>query len=550
MLVLLAALLGLVAVGGPAGSSGADPGPPDRGSGGPGAVVRTDLGLVRGRVAEDHVTYSGIPYAAPPVGERRWAPPSRPRPWSGVRDATAPGSPCPQLGSGEDGSPVVVGEEDCLYVNVTAPRRAGRSGGDGGRGRLPVMVWVHGGGSTSGAGSEFDGARLATGGDVVVVTLNYRLGALGFLSSPALDGRGRTSGNHGIEDQRAALRWVQRNVASFGGDPGNVTLFGQSSGARTVCAHLASPGSQGLYAKAITQSGACATALVTKDVADERGERAAAALGCTAPDPGAVAACLRSRPVADLLRLFRDARPPVTGEYRDQPWQPVVGTPVLPRQPIEALERGAAADVPLLVGANRDEMRPFVGFEWDAVGNPLTVEGYEAQIADAFGADAEAVLAEYPAAAYPSPALALATVLSDWGGSIGTCPVLRTAEVAARHGRVFAYELAEESPEVYQGFPLGAYHGWDLPFLWDLSLANGGYPPLDEGERALSDRMIGWWTAFAHGGDPNGDSDGGGAEWPRFRPGDGTVLSLAAGPGGVAPVDFAAAHHCEFWSGL
>jgi para-nitrobenzyl esterase len=546
--VLLCALLGLVAVGGPAGSSDAS-GPSGPSDGGPpGEIVRTDLGRVRGRVAADHVTYAGIPYAAPPVGERRWAPPARPSPWSGVRDATAPASLCAQSSYGEDGTPIVVGDEDCLYLNVTVPRDAGR--------RLPVMVWVHGGGSRSGGGSQYDGARLAAGGDVVVVTVNFRLGPLGFLSSEALDG----SGNFGIQDQQAALRWVQRNADRFGGDPGNVTLFGQSSGGRNVCAHLASPGSRGLFARAILQSGPCATEVVTKDVADERGARVAAELGCTDPasatEAGAVADCLRSRPVADVVGVLPGERPPVTGEYRDEPWQPVAGTPVLPRQPIEALRRGSAAGVELMIGANRDDIRPFVGFEWDAGGTPLTVERYESLVAEAFGADAPAVLSRYPADAYPSPVLALSTVLSDWGGYLGSCPVLWGAEAAARHSRVFAYEFAEDSGEVYGGFPLGAYHGWDLPFLWDVSIPGSQYPELDAGQRELSERMIGWWTAFARHGDPNraagsGSSGGSaGPEWPRFRPGSDTVLSLAAGPGGVAPVDFAAAHRCDFWSSL
>ena len=510
----------------------------DGGGGGAGAtLVRTDAGWVRGEASEGHVTFSGIPYAAPPVGERRWAPPAAAAPWRGVRDATAPGATCPQGSYGPDG-PVVSGAEDCLYLNVTAPRSGGRHGG-----RRPVIVWLHGGGFRSGAGSEYDGARLATAGDVVVVTVNSRLGALGYLSSPALDAEGHTSGNYGLEDQAAALRWVRRNAAGFGGDPGNVTLAGESSGGRSVCAHLASPASAGLFHRAIIQSGPCVD-LVTKPVADERGARVADELGCgTTGTSGAgaadVAACLRERPVADLLRTLPGVGAPVNDEYADEPWQPVIGTPTLPHQPLDAIAAGSSAGVPLLVGANRDEMRSFVGFAFD---EPLTADGYRAQVTEAFGADAEAVLARYPVEAYPSPTLALATVLGDWGGGVGSCPVLEGAEVVSAHADTFAYELLEDSGLVIDGFPLGAYHGWDLPFLFDVSIPGSQYPELTPAQRRLSAAMVDHWARFARTGDPNRP---GRPVWPEFGR-TGTVLGLAADA--VAPTPFATTHRCDFWA--
>jgi len=522
------------------------------------AVVRTEAGLVRGRTDGGHLDFQGIPYAAPPVGEGRWAPPRRPRSWSGVRDATTPGNVCAQPGYLPDGTPTVTGAEDCLYLNVTTPTTptpAAAAAATRARGRrLPVMVWLHGGGFVSGAGTEYDGARLAEAGNVMVVTVNYRLGPLGFLSTPALDGEGergrdrQQSGNYGLQDQQAALRWVERNAARFGGDPGNVTIFGQSAGSITVCAHLASPGSRGLYDKAIAQSGSCANDFVTKPVADERGRGTTTALGCddagAGVDSRAVAACLRERPVADVLATT-PPQGPVTDERADRPWLPVVGTSVLPRQPIDALARGSAADVPLMVGSTQQEMWSFVGFRYDAGGRPLTVAAYEAVIADTFGPDAADVLARYPASAHPSPAQALATVLTDWGRQIGACPVLETARVAARQAPVFAYELTEDSGEVYEGFPLGAYHSWDLPFLWDLSIPDSAYPELTPSQRALSERMVGLWTTFAHTGDPNAR---GSDDWPRFDPAVDSVLSLAAGEGGIAPAPFAAPHQCTFWS--
>jgi para-nitrobenzyl esterase len=507
-----------------------------------GALVRTDAGWVRGHVAAQDVTFSGIPYAAPPVGERRWTPPLPARPWRGVRDATVPGSPCPRLGSDSgsgSGQPVtVVGDEDCLYLNVTVPRGA-RPGA-----RLPVMVWVHGGEFASGAGSEYDGSRLATAGDVIVVTVNYRLGPLGFLASPVLDAEGHPSGNYGLQDQAAALRWVRRNAVRFGGDPRSVTLFGQSAGARSVCAHLAAPDSRGLFHKAIIQSGPCANALVTKPVADERGRRVAAGLGCASSAD--VARCLRGRPVADVLTAVPDQGSALVGEYRDRSWMPVVGPPVLPGQPLDALAHGTATGIPLLVGTTREEMSPFVGYRYDARGNPLTEPQYRALVAAAFGPDAAVILARYPARDHSSPAVALTTLLTDWGGTVGACPMLRTAQVGAGHSRVFAYELAEDSGLTPEGFPLGAFHGWDLPFLWDLSMPNG-YPELTAAQQALSRQLLAYWTTFARTGDPNRP---GSVPWPRFGAtgaDDGPVQSLAAGTDGITQVPYADDHQCEFW---
>ncbi|TDE12996.1 carboxylesterase/lipase family protein [Jiangella asiatica] len=491
--------------------------PPDPG------VIRVDSGWLRGSVADDHVTYSAIPYAAPPVGERRWRAPAPPRPWSGVRDATEPSTRCPQ------GDPAnLVGAEDCLYLDVTVPRDA-RPGA-----RLPVLVWLHGGGFNSGSAQEFDGARLAVSGDLIVVTPNYRLGALGFLASSELEAGG---GNYGLMDQAAVLRWVRRNAARFGGDPGNVTLAGQSAGARSVCAHLAAPMSRGLFHRAISQSGACDNQVPTLAEAHEFGDRAAAELGCSTADD--VAACLRQRTPGQLLDTLDDVGWEVDGRVSDRPWNPVAGTPVLPRQPGEALRDGSAARVPLLIGGTRDEMRGFVLREAG-----LTADGYRTMMTGTFGDEADAVLAAYPAADYDSPALALAAVLGDWGGSIGACPVLRSAEAAAARQPVFAYEFAEDSGQAPGGYPLGSYHGLDLPYVWDLDLAQNPYPDLTAEQERMSETIIGYWSAFADTGDPNG---AGRPHWPAFGT-TGTVIELSTA--GIAPTPFADDHRCDLWAGL
>ena len=504
-------------------SVAAGPPPPDAGSAGARdrELVRVESGWLRGEVADDHLTFSSIPYAAPPVGERRWRPPARVRHWRGVRDATRPSPLCPQAGNGD-----VQGQEDCLYLDVTVPR--GARPGD----RLPVLVWLHGGGLDSGGAQRFDGARLASQGDMVVVTINYRLGALGFLSTPELDD---TGGNYGLMDQAAALRWVHRNAVRFGGNPRNVTLAGQSGGARSICAHLASPVSRGLFDRAIVQSGACDNEVLTRAEARQFGERAVDALGCTHASD--VAACLRLRPPGKLVKTLEGVGMQLDARVSDRPWNPVAGTRMLPRQPGDALRDGSAARVPLLVGGTRDEMRGFVfGKAPDA-----TEEEYRALMASLFADRADDVLAEYPTADHGSPALALAAVLSDWGGQIGACPVLRTAEAASAHQPVYAYEFAEDSGQAPEGFPLGAYHGLDVPYTWILNGYNP-YPPLSAEQSQLSATMIDYWASFARTGDPNGP---GRPHWPEYAA-DNTVVGLSTA--GIAPTPFAADHRCDFWA--
>jgi para-nitrobenzyl esterase len=500
------------------------------------AEVITDRGTVRGIVTENHRTFLGIPYATPPVGNLRWRAPRPAQPWSGVRDATHASSVCPQLRHGPDGTSVV-GSEDCLYLNVTTPtvHQPARL--------LPVMVWISGGGFVSGAASDYDSTRLVVEGGVIAVSMNYRLGALGFLAHPALSDD-PDLGNYGLADQQAALRWVRRNITAFGGDPRNVTIFGQSAGGFSICAHLAAPGSRGLFDKAITQSAPCGNAFVTSAVAQARGVQVASALGCPPSPAAATMVCLRAKPVADLAGIASDRAFTALGPLQDMPWTPVVGTPALGRQPLQALRDGATANIPFMQGSTRDEMRPFVALDYDARGKPVTVETYPAILHDAFGARADNVLATYPARGYPSPGLALATALTDSGRKLGSCPVLPANDAAAKHGPVYAYEFAEDMRQTLFGFPLGAPHGAELAYLFDGTFAGpSGPPPLTADQQALAHRMIRYWTQFAKTGNPNSD---GLPRWPAYRP-SGHVLSLASAPGATAPVDFARAHHCDFW---
>ncbi|MEU5192345.1 carboxylesterase family protein [Streptomyces klenkii] len=527
---LLALLLALLSV--TSAAAAAPPGPRTRTPDGP--VVGTDHGQVRGRSHGTYTTYEGIPYAAPPTGPLRWRAPQPARPWEGVRDAGAPGPACLQLPVFGPGP--VTGSEDCLYLNVTTP-----SGRARGRGR-PVMVWVHGGGFTGGSGSDYGTGRMAARGDAVVVTLNYRLGALGFFGHPELG----DAPAFGLADQQAALRWVQANAARFGGDPRNVTLFGESAGAISTCAQLTSPGAAGLFHKAVLQSGSCATTFprgatvpgtpaaaffVPQKTIQDAGATAAGRLGCP-EGPGALD-CLRGLSAEKL----------VTPELSQEFSKPSYGNALLPSAPDRALTAGRFHRVPVVQGTNSDEMRLFVGLNLGTY--PLRDErDYRARLTESFGAAAGAVQAEYPLSKYPTPALAWAAVLTD---NTFACSSDRVNKALAGRTPTYAYEFADRDAPVLQGipevpgFPYGASHAFELPYLFD------GFPlqkPLNEAQVALSDRMTDYWTRFARTGDPNAP---GAPRWPVFRDRAPLTQSLAPGADGIRPFDFGAAHHCGFW---
>ncbi|WP_410814749.1 carboxylesterase/lipase family protein [Micromonospora sp. 067-2] len=498
------------------------------------AVVRTDQGAVRGAVAMDHRSFRGIPYARPPLGALRWAPPQPGPVWTGVRDATRPGDACAQL----EGLPMdrPSESEDCLYLNVTTPRTATRT-------PRPVLVWLHGGDFRFGSGDVYGGRRLAVGGDVIVVTVNYRLGALGFLAHPALADAGRSVGNYGLQDQQAALRWVRRNAAAFGGDPGNVTLFGQSAGAASVCAQLASPAAGGLFHRAIVQSNSCANPVQTRADATDAAEDVARVVGCT--DPGAVAACLRGR---DPAALIQAAGYPGAGVDLG----PFVDGRTLPLSPADALAAGRLHRVPVLTGMNRNENTLLVwGMERSGMNCPtppepgqrpepcpLTDEQYREQVRTAFGDGADEVLARYPRDDAHHASETLAAVLTDRDYAE---PVYSAALAFARRVPTYAYEFADtDAPFFSDGpeptFPTGAYHCAELPYLFTVDYAEA----LTPGQRRLSDEMVRAWSDFARSGR---------VDWPRLRS-DSPYVRVFSGDGGSGSTDFAAAHSYDFWRSL
>jgi len=505
------------------------------GSGGA-PIVRTDDGAVRGMTAGTLDEFLGIPYAAPPTGNLRWRPPQPPAEWQGIRDATQFGPSCPQPPSLSVPGPF---SEDCLYLNVYTPTLPG--GDEGGDGRLPVLVWIHGGGLTQDAGRNYDPAKLAADG-VVVVTINYRLGALGFLAHPALASRpGGPAGNYGLMDQQAALRWVQDNIEAFGGDPGNVTIAGESAGGLSVLAHLVSTGSRGLFQKAIVESGAFALNQQPLATAEAAGEAFATAAGC--PGQSAqTAACLRNLPVANLVTPnFVEIPGVVDGKVLTEP----IGT---------ALAAGRFAHVPVLNGTNHDEERLFVSLGitvsqgtdvFIPEHNQVTPGGYQGDIAVALGvpaARAAAIAAEYPLAAYSSPNVAFSALVGD---ASFACPALQIDTLTSQRVPTYAYEFNDDNapqPFTRPGLvPPVATHTSELQYLFDLP--NAPFPaPLSADQQALAASMRAAWANFAATGNPASAA----VPWPAFSD-SAQMLSLVP-PQPQLETDFAARHHCAFWA--
>jgi len=466
-------------------------------------VIRTESGEIRGRKENEIAVFRGIPYAAPPVGADRFAAPRPPEPWSGVRDAvefgpTAPRPPYPEAIDRLLVERDIPGE-DCLTLNVWTP--------DPDAAGLPVMVWIHGGAFTNGSGSEpvYDGAAFARDG-VVMVSFNYRLGVIGFADLPD------APANRGLLDQIAALEWVRDNIARFGGDPANVTVFGESAGAMSVCTLMAAPRARGLFRRAIAQSGAGNMAVAAEDAATIA--RVVAERLGVAP----TAAALAEVPTQRLLEVQQQVTQEVQGSPDAAVWgeriaggsvllpfAPVVDGSLLPQRPAEAIAAGAGSDVDLLFGTTSDEYRLFLaptGILPFITGDYLT-----AHLAKS-GLDADAAKAYTAEGRGEEPGDILAAVITD---QVFRIPAHRIAESrAGASGRTFGYEFAWRTPQL-DGI-LGACHAVEIPFVFrtlDRAAPLVGENPPEE----LARTVHAAWVRFAASGDP------GWAEWnPRTRP--------------------------------
>ncbi|GFG72575.1 carboxylesterase/lipase family protein [Mycolicibacter senuensis] len=527
--VVLALLAGLLAGCGRSDGAALQPGFGPRAVALNADVVRSSAGLLRGTVGPDHRLFQGIPYAAAPVGPLRWQPPAPMPAWQGVRDAVKRGPWCIQ----PDAAEVDPTSEDCLTLNVWTPTGSAAE-------PLPVMVWIHGGSFMRGAGDIYHAQRLAVRGRIVVVTINYRLGALGFLADPALG----EAGNYGLADQQAALRWVRDNVGAFGGDPAKVTIAGESAGGMSVCDHLVAPESAGLFRAAIIQSGPCQAQV---EVADARriSRDYTESIGCAgrkeaAADDSDVAACLRGLPADRLTKPLWHAR-----FGTDQLSGPVVGTPLLPADPLRVFRDGAAARVPVLLGVNRDEFTLFVALRYLRVGREIAATEYLDELKDTFGSgEGPAVAEHYPPARFGgSTSLAYAAAATD---DIFACLADRMARGLAAGAPVYGYEFADPhapAPELFDDlpFPIGATHSLEMRYLFDI----GGAPPLDAAQRRLSDQMIEYWTGFVVTGAPVGVGQ---PDWPAAAAGSDRRWMSLRPDGSRMITDFAAAHRCDFWA--
>ncbi len=492
-------------------------------------TVETTHGRLQG-VEEGGVrVFRGVPYASPPVGELRFAAPQPPLPWPGTRPALAFGPAAPQVppASPVAGEVPAVQDEDCLTLNIWTP------GTD--QARRPVLVWVHGGGFTGGAGSLalYHGARLAERGDVVVVTFNYRLGILGFCAHPGLgsDDPASPRANWGLLDQVAALRWVNENIAAFGGDPDNVTVVGESAGGMSVCDLMVMPAAVGLFHRAVVQSGP--PVAVSMAAAEARTARLLAVLGLARPD------ALREVPVAALL----DAQARVlaggsaaaeadggTGVPAGLALAPVVDGTSLPEDPSAVFERGGSAPVPLLIGTNRDEAKLFL------VADPQNRQPDEATVRRrldrAFAAagvrrSPERVLDAYRAARSArgeptDPRELWSAIETDRIFRIGS---LRAAQAHAQVAPTYSYLFTWESPAMHGA--LGACHALEIPFVFGTLDAPGmdRFAGSGEDASALSQVMMDAWLAFARTGRP------GHAALPTWPPYDsGRRATMVLGP--------------------
>jgi para-nitrobenzyl esterase len=488
-----------------------------------GPVTGTANGAVRG-VADGAVNeFLGIPYAAPPVGALRWQPPQPSVSWSGVRDATQFAPHCPQ-------PPTPFGQastsEDCLFLNVFTPRHM-QTGS-----HFPVMVWIHGGALVTGESNDYDPTQLVEDG-VTVVTINYRLGALGFLAHPALADANGQSGDYGLMDQQAALRWVQRNIASFGGNPRSVTIFGESAGGLSTLSQVASPQASGLFERAIVESGSYNLIQASLSTAETAGQAFAAKAGCASQTE----ACLRSLPVSTILANQNAAG-----------YTPNINTEVLPQTLGAAFATGNFNRVPIINGTNRDEWRLFVALS-ELEGNPVTASNYQSMISSTLGVPAVVaaiIAAKYPLSAFPSPSVALGAVGTD---AIFACPALTIDRFVSRFVPTFGYEFNDENaPENFLppvSFPYGAAHASEIQYL--MGLPTAAFPgTLSAQQQQLATTMKAYWTNFAERGSPSSSDT---PFWPLFNTLTQQMQSLTP-PTPQTETDFATTHNCAFWTAL
>ena len=463
----------------------------------PPPMVETTLGPVVGARGDGYLGFLGIPYAAPPLGPLRFRRPQAHEGWTAPLDASARPTRCEQEALGLS----VPGTEDCLVVNVHTPDPMPEG--------APVMFWIHGGAFVFGEGLQTDGGTagdlLARDHGVVVVSVNYRLGPYGFMAHPAFDEDG-APGNFGLWDQLKALTWVRENAAAFGGDPEQITIFGESAGGVSVCALLTSPQADGLFARAITQSGLCDEPLPTLADARDRALALSETLGCRG-SAAAIRDCMRAATTEAISAADPSAD---AGGFGLRAWWPVIDGELITADFRERLAEGAAAGVPVMVGWNQDEGTLFVLLA-ENDGQLVDEAAYDAIVTDMaarYGVDEAAIRAQYPVDV-ADPGVTVAEILGD--ASLA-CPSRRAALLLAERGPTFAYLFAypDASFQLAGGRELGAFHSGEIQFVFGHPAAIG-QRTFRERELPVHDAMSAYWTRFAETGEPG---DAGGLEWP------------------------------------
>lgn len=501
-------------------------------------AVQTTTGTVRGAAEGGLTVFRGIPFAAPPVGELRFRAPAPHACWTDVRDALAYGSACAQILPSQSQA----GDEDCLFLNVWTPKTSPE-----GNGALPVLFFVHGGAYLLGSGSQdlvfegtgnlYDGKTIAEERNVVVVSANYRLGELGFMAHAALsaeDPHG-SSGNYGLLDQIAGLRWVQDNIARFGGDPSKVMLFGESAGGLSTCLLVSSPVAKGLFSRALVESGGCLVA--SKSSREEQGAAIQTGVGCA--NAADVPACLRDKPASAFLASAPDGFSPFVYEDTQRAWEMLYGPNldgyVFEEAPMQSLRTGHGSVVPLTIGTNANEFDLFV-----PPGTINTCASYWALIESMFPNDAAEIITRYDCFTYASPRLAASAVGTDF---MFTCPARRIARAALQGGAPSVHRYHHR--QVYSNSPLTAlraFHASELPFVF-RTFEVMGYQPT-AGDSAVSKAMAGYWAGFAATGVPAAP---GLVTWPAYDP---TNEAVVVFDDGVDTDTQVASDDCDFWDGI
>ena len=466
--------------------------------------VMTEEGPVRGELQDKSIVFRGIPYASPPTGDLRWRPPQAAAKRTNVLDATQFSSPCAQ----PDGTGKIIGSEDCLSLNIWSPKTKEST-------LRPVMFFIHGGGNITGSADMlafgvrlYDGTFLHDMGGVLVVSINYRLGPLGYFSHPTLSNEDRqngVSGNYGLMDQIFALQWVQKNIRNFGGDPNNVTIFGESAGGRNVLALITSPKTTGLFHKAIVESGAPLFVDIplrtnTSGVSAEgAGTQASRTLGCeTVGDTGA---CLRTKTPAELLKALAPDELGFSGFQ----YGPIVDGVIVPDKSTAILASGNYNQVPLMIGTNKNEFLSFIPGLKIKLDNQAD---FETALRLNFGDKASEVAKRYPISQYGSPTLALDAVFTDFSF---LCPSRTAVRLAsANQPKTFYYQFTQTISSVKD---LGSFHGLELGFVFH-TISNVKLVPISKKEIKLSDKMLLYWTNFAKQGDPNDNKL---PKWPAYN---------------------------------